>query len=70
MSTISIRLEEKENKLIREYAKMHNISVSELVRKSVLEKIEDEIDLELFDKAFKEIKETYTVDEVKKELGL
>ena len=45
MSTISIRLSEKEDLLVRNYAKMHCLSVSDLIRASVIEKIEDEIDL-------------------------
>lgn len=48
---ISLRMSEKEETLIKEYAKAKNVSVSALFRMSVLEKIEDEIDLELYDKA-------------------
>lgn len=57
----------------RSYAALKNISVSELVRQAVMEKIEDEIDLKLFDEAkedFKKNPRTYTLDEVEKELGL
>ncbi|GEN50039.1 MAG: DUF6290 family protein [Alkalibacterium thalassium] len=52
--TISLRMNDKEEALIREYAKAKNISVSSLFRESVLEKIEDEIDIELYDKAMAE----------------
>ena len=71
--TISVRLSDKETELIKAYAEMNNISLSELVRKAVLEKIEDEYDLECYNKAMKEYKEnpkTYTMEEVKEELGL
>ena len=44
--TISVRLNEKDTKLVRAYAKMNNISLSDLVRNAILEKIEDEYDLE------------------------
>ena len=46
MSTISLRMDEEEEKLIKEYAKAKNITISALFRNAVLEKIEDEIDLQ------------------------
>lgn len=70
MKTISLRLEDRDNQLIKKYAAIHNITVSELVRKTVIEHIENEIDVELFDMAVAETKATYTIDEVKKELDL
>ena len=48
MGTISLRMDEEDAKLIKEYAKAKNITVSALFRNAVLEKIEDEIDLELY----------------------
>ena len=71
--TISVRLSDKDTELIKAYAKMNNISLSDLVRNAVLEKIEDEYDLECYKKAIEEYKKnpkTYTLDEVEKELGL
>ena len=71
--TISVRLSEADTELIKSYAALNNISVSELVRQAVMEKIEDEIDLKLFDEALEEFKENpkiYTLDEAEKELGL
>ena len=59
--------------LIKTYAKLNNISLSDLIRSAVMEKIEDEYDLECYNKAIEEYKnnpKTYTLDEVKKELGL
>ena len=38
---ISIRLNPAEDELIRNYANIHGISVSELMRQAVLEKIEE-----------------------------
>ncbi|HHV19762.1 MAG TPA: ribbon-helix-helix protein, CopG family [Thermoanaerobacterales bacterium] len=70
MSTISLRLNNRDDELIKKYAKMKNISVSKLIRDAVIEKIEEELDVELFDRAFTQIKRTYTLDEVKEELGL
>lgn len=71
--TISVRLNDKDSELIRNYAKINNISVSELVRESILEKIEDEYDLKAYKKAYEEYnkdKKTYTLSEIKKELNL
>ena len=71
--TISLRLNEEDAKLIKSYAKINKTTISEFVRKAVLEKIEDEYDLECYYKAKKEFDEnpkTYTLEEVKKELGL
>ena len=71
--TVSVRLNEEDGKLIKAYAEMNNISLSELIRKAILEKIEDEYDLECYEKAVKEYNKnpkTYTIDEAKKELGL
>ena len=71
--TISVRLSDKDTELIKAYADMNNISLSDLIRNAVLEKIEDEYDLESYNKAMEEYKnnpKTYTLDEVKEELGL
>ena len=71
--TISVRLNERDTELIKTYADMNNISLSDLVRNAVIEKIEDEYDLECYKKAMEEYKKnpkTYTMEEVKKELGL
>ena len=71
--TISVRLNEQDTELIKTYAKLNNISLSDLVRNAILEKIEDEFDLECYYKAVEEYNKnpkTYTIDEMKKELGL
>lgn len=69
--TISIRLNDEDTKLFQKYAKLNGLTMSELVRQSVLERIEDEYDLELYKQAIKEYEKnpiTYTLDEVYKEL--
>ncbi len=71
--TISLRLSEQEAMLFKKYAELKNISVSELVRQAVMERIEDELDLQAFDKAMEEYKEnpvTYSHDEVRRMLEL
>ena len=71
--TISVRLNEQDTELIKTYAEMNNISLSDLIRNAVIEKIENEYDLECYKKAMEEYKrepKTYTLNEVKEELGL
>lgn len=70
MAIISVRMTERDNKLIKEYAAMHNISISDLIRNAVIEKIEDEIDIKSFDNALREMKKSYSLGDVKKELGI
>ena len=70
MSTISLRLSERDDKLIKQYAAVKNISVSELVRSAVIEMIENEIDVKAFDQAVAEAQATYTLEEAKHQLGL
>ena len=52
--SISLRLNEDEAALIRSYAELKKMSVSELIRQTVLERIEDEYDLAVYEKAIKE----------------
>lgn len=70
MATISLRVDDRDSKLIRDYAKMKKTSVSDLMRNAIIEKIEDEIDLENFDRVLETMDQTYSLDEVKKEIGL
>ena len=65
--TISLRLNESDTKLFKNYANMHGISLSELVRQSVIERIEDEYDLKSYNEAISEYRKnpvTYTHEEV------
>ena len=59
--------------LFKKYAELNGITVSELLRQSVIERIEDEYDLNAYKEAMAEFKKnpvTYSLDEVEKELGL
>ena len=47
--TISLRLNEEDTMLIKKYADINKITVSELIRQTVIERIENEYDLEMFD---------------------
>jgi len=71
--TISLRLSDEDTALIKKYAELNRMSVSELIRQSVIERIEDEYDLKAYEKAMAEHKKnpvTYSLDEVERELGL
>lgn len=70
--SMSVRLSPEEKELFQSFAKMHGLSMSELVRRSVMERIEDEYDLKIALKALEEYKDdpvTYSHDEVRKMLG-
>ncbi|HCX04860.1 MAG TPA: CopG family transcriptional regulator [Clostridiales bacterium] len=72
MNLITLRINDDDDNLIRNYAKVNNISISELMRQAVLEKIEDEIDLDLYTQAMKEHTENpqdISFDEMMTELG-
>ncbi len=71
--TISLRLSDEDTMIIKKYAELNRLSVSDLIRQSVMERIESEYDLEIFDKAMAEYKNnpvTYSLDDVERELGL
>ena len=73
MSTISLRLSEYEDNLIKNYAALRKMNISELIRQAVLERIEDEYDLQLYEKAIREYNKnskTYTLNEIEQELAL
>lgn len=52
--TVSIRLTPQDEDLFRNYAKTNNISLSELFRNAVLEKIEDDYDARIAEEAYME----------------
>lgn len=70
MTPISLRGDEYNSKLIRDYAKLNKTSVSDSKRNAIINKIEDEIDLENFNRVLPCMEKTYSLDDVKKELGL
>jgi len=72
MSTVSLRLNDKDDTLLRKYAELHNMDLSTFIRQAVIEKIEDEYDLSFFDKVWEEEQnaERISHDDLKRELGL
>lgn len=71
--TISLRLNDEDSKIIKAYAEMYGMTVSDLVRTTVLERIENEFDLKSYNEAIEEYKNnpvTYSHEEVVKLLNL
>ncbi|WP_455656396.1 type II toxin-antitoxin system RelB family antitoxin [Phascolarctobacterium sp.] len=69
--SISIRLNAQEDELIKNFAKLNGLSVSEYIRSTIMKHIEDEIDLQDYKKALQEFKKnpkTYTHEEMVKML--
>ncbi|MCL2137729.1 MAG: DUF6290 family protein [Coriobacteriia bacterium] len=60
MPTVTIRLTDAELELIKSYAKTQDRSVSDVIRRAILDLIEDEYDLTLF----KQAKVEYLADPV------
>lgn len=72
-ATMTIRLSNDEKDLIAEYARAFGTSASEFMRRSALERIEDDIDLKAWKAAKTEFDadpETYSNDDVMHEFGL
>ncbi len=70
---ISIRLNNQDEKLFKSYAKSKNMSLSQLFKNAVFEKIEDEYDLQVYREAIEEYNnnpKTYSHQEVCKMLGI
>lgn len=71
--TISVQLNNEESMLFEKYAEKHNMSLSDLIRQAIMERIEDEYDLKLYNEAMEEFKKnpvTYSHEEMKKMLEL
>ncbi|MDN6290810.1 MAG: DUF6290 family protein [Tetragenococcus koreensis] len=74
MATITVRLNDEEEKKFNEYAKLHDIPLSTLFKQTLEMQIEDDIDLAYIEQYETELKsgttETYDHDAVMKMLGL
>ena len=70
---VSVRFNDSELKLIKEYATLYNISQSEVIRKATMEMIEDSLDVAILEAAMDRVSKNgskmYTFEEAGKELG-
>jgi len=71
MDTITIRLNEQESQIFKEYAELNDIPLSTLFKKTLVEKMEDEFDMNVIAEYENNgTHETYTHEELKEILGL
>ncbi len=74
MSTISLRVPDNELNIFKTYAKHNNVSLSEIIRTTMLEHIEDEYDLSVFEEYESERSsgtlKTRPINELWEELGI
>lgn len=69
--TISLRMSKEDTELVKKYAAIKGVSVSDLLRRTIMERIEDEYDLKCYKEAMAEYEQdpvTYSLDEVEKEI--
>ena len=70
---VSIKMTKKEKEIAEAYANKHGLSLEEAIKEVFFEKVEDEYDIALADKALKEYEKdpkTYTLEEMKELLDL
>ena len=54
MATMTLRINDQDGELIKRYIHMHGLMISEFARQAMLEKIEDEYDLQVLRQAMAE----------------
>ncbi len=71
MATITVRVSDEEKAIIQKYAEFSKVNISDIARESILEKIDEVMDLESIREYEKnnKLEQTYSFDEVVKELG-
>lgn len=54
MATMTLRINDQDADLIKNYIQLHGLTISEFARQAMLEKIEDEYDLQILRQAMAE----------------
>lgn len=67
---LSVRLPEGANEVLDRLVKYLNISKGQFIRNAIIEKIEDALDIQAIEEVIARNEKTYSLDEVKRELGL
>jgi hypothetical protein len=70
---LSVRLSDAEYKALDSYANANGVSMNKAIKDAFFEMLEDQYDLEAFDKAYAEYlkdPKTYSSEEIAKELGI
>ena len=74
MPHVSLRVTDEEKSWMENYAKVHGVNLSDAIKKAFFDKLEDEYDLKIIreheERKAKGLVKYYSLDEVKKELGL
>ncbi len=74
MSTITIRTTEKEKELIKAFAEFNGLTMSDFIKETILEKIEDTYDLNVAEETFAKYhvsgEEAFDFEDVLKEFGI
>ena len=71
MATMTVRINDQGSDLIKNYIQVHGLTISEFARQSMLEKIEDEYDLQILRQAIAEDDGVrISHEDVMKEFGL
>lgn len=68
----SIRFSKEEEEIIKQYAMLYDMKISEVIRKATMEMIEDDMDVRAFMEAkekFEKNPKTFSHEDVGKELG-
>lgn len=69
MSTMTVRMNEQDAELVRKFAKLEGVTISDFARAAILEKIEDSYDLqELREAIAQDSGERFSIDEIISEL--
>ncbi len=67
---LSVRLPEGADAILDSLVKSLNISKGQFIRNAIIEKIEDALDIRAIEEVIARNEKTYSLDEVKRELGL
>lgn len=67
---ISVRLPEEANIILDTLAGELHITKTQLIREAIMDRIEDYLDIKAIEKAMKNSKKTYTMEEMKAKYGL
>ena len=71
MTTLTLRINDNDSKLIKNYIEVHGLTISDFARQAIIEKIEDDYDLHLLRQAKEEDDgERINHTELMKEFGL
>lgn len=72
MASCTVRMSDRDKALMESYAEFYGITLSEFIRQSVLERLEDEFDIRSADEAYSEYledPETVPFEDVKRKYG-